>query len=58
MTCIFAPSSGKVPGAAGCCSGSQCAFRLACVDNREMDDCDDDCQADAMTLKWYGNLNL
>jgi hypothetical protein len=52
VQCVFIPTSGKVPGAAGCCSAGQCDFRVSCVDSSEMDDCDDACQANDMTLKW------
>jgi hypothetical protein len=53
MKCAFIPASGKVAGAAGCCKGGDCAFRLSCLDREEVeDDCDKKCQADALTLKW------
>lgn len=53
MKCAFIPSSSKVAGAAGCCKGNDCAFRVACVGDADIDDdCDSKCQADALTLKW------
>jgi hypothetical protein len=53
MKCAFIPTSGKVPGAAACCKGKDCAVRISCVEKGDMGDCDKACQADAMTLKWY-----
>jgi len=53
MKCAFIPASGKSAGAAGCCEGNSCAFRLSCVERADMDDCDKQCQADAQILKWY-----
>ena len=54
MKCAFITASGKVPGAAGCCSGSNCMFRISCIADADIDDdCDSACQADALTLKWY-----
>jgi hypothetical protein len=52
MQCAFIPSSGKIPGAAGCCKGNDCSFRISCVERSDMDDCDDDCKDDPLTLKW------
>jgi hypothetical protein len=53
MKCAFIPSSGKVPGSAGCCKGDDCAFRISCLDKGEVEDgCDKKCQSDALTLKW------
>jgi len=51
--CAFIPATGKVAGAAGCCNGSDCAFRFGCIDDADIgDDCDSKCQANALTLKW------
>lgn len=56
MNCAFLPSSGKAPGAAGCCSGDDCFFRMFCFDRDDMDDCDSNCQSDKMILKWQAAL--
>ena len=53
MQCAYITASGKNPAAAGCCKGSACAFRFACVGDADIDDdCDSACQSDALTLKW------
>ncbi|KAL2141448.1 hypothetical protein VTI28DRAFT_2407 [Corynascus sepedonium] len=57
MRCAFIPTSGKVPGAAGCCKGKECSFRLSCIERSDRDDCDEDCEADDLTLKCTGLVN-
>ena len=52
MQCAFIPSSGKIPGAAGCCKGKDCSFRISCIERSDMDNCDDDCKDNPLTLKW------
>ncbi|KAK4122737.1 hypothetical protein N657DRAFT_634745 [Parathielavia appendiculata] len=54
MQCVFIPTSGKVPGAAGCCKDDACDFRISCVEKADIKDCDKACQADALTLKCTG----
>ncbi|GAB1313221.1 hypothetical protein MFIFM68171_03431 [Madurella fahalii] len=59
LRCAFIPSSRKVPGAAGCCDGTDCAFRVSCIDSADMKkSCDKDCQADSLTLKCTGSAKF
>lgn len=54
-SCVFIPSSGSIPGAAGCCNTKVCGFRVACMDYSEVlvqSKCDDGCMADTYTAKW------
>ena len=53
MQCAFVPAVGKTAGAAGCCKGTTCAFRVDCIDSIAMIGCNKDCQTDTETLKWY-----
>ncbi|KAL2020145.1 hypothetical protein VTK56DRAFT_8750 [Thermocarpiscus australiensis] len=58
LQCAFVPSSGKVPGAIGCCNGNDCAFRVTCLDRGEMSSCDKRCQSDSFTLKCTGTARF
>ncbi|EAA27956.1 hypothetical protein GE21DRAFT_3252 [Neurospora crassa] len=58
--CVFIPSSGTIPGAAGCCNPKLCGFRVACMDYSEVlvqSKCDDGCMADTYTAKCTGTDN-
>ncbi|KAK3949346.1 hypothetical protein QBC32DRAFT_266931 [Pseudoneurospora amorphoporcata] len=59
-SCVFIPSSGSIPGAAGCCNTKLCGFRVACMDYSEVlvqSKCDDGCMADTYTAKCTGTDN-
>ncbi|KAK3397279.1 hypothetical protein B0T20DRAFT_394412 [Sordaria brevicollis] len=59
-SCVFIPSSGSIPGAAGCCNTKACGFRVTCMDYSEVlvqSKCDDGCMADTYTAKCTGTDN-
>ncbi|KAK4195317.1 hypothetical protein QBC40DRAFT_211723 [Triangularia verruculosa] len=52
--CIFITASGKSPAGVGCCGNGGCNFHTACLDRKDLRDCDEDCQADPQILKCSG----
>ncbi|KAK4667277.1 hypothetical protein QC763_307760 [Podospora pseudopauciseta] len=51
--CIFITASGRSPAGVGCCGNGGCNFHTACLDRKDLKDCDEDCQADPQILKWH-----
>ncbi|KAK0747657.1 hypothetical protein B0T21DRAFT_354819 [Apiosordaria backusii] len=49
--CIFITASGKASAAVGCCGNGGCNIHTACLDRKDLKDCDEDCQADPQILK-------
>ncbi|KAK4176389.1 hypothetical protein QBC36DRAFT_346327 [Triangularia setosa] len=49
--CIFITASGKASAGVGCCGNGGCNFHTACLDRKDLKDCDEDCQADPQILK-------
>lgn len=57
VTCVFFTSaSTRNSGAIACCDDLSCNLRVSCIDYNgyySSSQCDDGCQVDAYTLKWY-----
>jgi len=52
--CVIMPSSGVIPGVAGCCNSAGCGFVNTCYDRiqaADTDICNNACQQDTMTLR-------
>ncbi|KAK0674602.1 hypothetical protein QBC41DRAFT_264114 [Cercophora samala] len=49
--CIFITASAKAPAGVGCCGNGGCNFHTACLDRKDLKECDEDCQADPQILK-------
>ncbi|KAK4186075.1 hypothetical protein QBC35DRAFT_284640 [Podospora australis] len=55
--CVYKTASGKTPGAVGCCGEDGCGFRKRCIDDDNIDDCDDECLADLEIIKCTRGIN-
>ncbi|KAJ3507910.1 hypothetical protein NM208_g15896 [Fusarium decemcellulare] len=58
-TCLFLTSSAGGDGAVACCDTVECNYRASCVDFNDYfqsSKCNDGCEVDAFTLKWYDAL--